>query len=290
MNPFGILSRFRFTNRKAPAGRGVRPRLELLEDRTVMSAALPTGIYDLPTGAPALRSLTEGPDGNVWVCEYEGDAIARVTPSGVVTQFALPQPDSLPHDITVGPDGNLWFSEPGVNKIADMNTNGVVLNQYTLTSTPNANIECLDVDSNGNFWFSEYGGNKIGKFDPSTGQFTEYAVPTPGGGPAGLVIDGNYVWFTEYNKGKIGRLDASTGAIVEFPTSNLSSQPWDMTDAPDGDLWFTEVAGDKIGRIDPSGHITEFATSDPNAGPWAITAGPDGDIWFSENGTNQVRA
>ncbi len=296
MNPFGFVSFFRFRRTGIPANRRanrrLKPMLEPLEDRTVLSAALPTGIYDVPTGAPALRSLVEGPDGNVWVCEYEGDAIARVTPSGVVTQFALPQPDSLPHDITVGPDNNsIWFSEPGVNKIGEMDLNGNVIRQFTLTTTPPssfANIECLDVDANGNFWFSEYTGNKIGKLDPSTGQFTEYAVPTPNGGPAGLVIDGNYVWFTEYNSDKVGRLDAATGQIVEFTTPTPNSQPWDMTDAPDGDLWFTEVAGDKIGRIDASGRITEFATSDPNAGPWAITAGPDGNIWFSENGTNQV--
>ena len=102
----------------------IRLSLEQLEDRTLLSTAA-FGL--LASDRTPRRSLTEGPDGNVWICEYEGDAIARVTPSGVVTQFALPQPDSLPHDITVGPDGNLWFSEPGVNKIADMNLNGVVL-------------------------------------------------------------------------------------------------------------------------------------------------------------------
>jgi streptogramin lyase len=114
------------------AGRAARrnrpvPRLHLerLEDRTLLS----TGVYSIPTGAPNPRSLTEGPDGNVWFTEYQGNQIARLTPSGVLTEFALPQPNSLPHDITVGPDNMLWFSEPGVNKIARMDLNGVVLNQ-----------------------------------------------------------------------------------------------------------------------------------------------------------------
>ncbi len=289
MSPFGLLSLFRFTRRKSAAGREVRPRLEVLEDRPVMSAALPTGIYDIPTGDPAPRSMTVGPDGNVWICEYVGDAIARMTPSGVLTQFALPQPDSLPHDITVGPDGNLWFSEPGVNKIGVMNTNGVVLNQYTLTSTPAANIECLDVDSNGNFWFSEYCGKQDRQTRPLHRRLHRVRRPHAGRRPGrpGHRL-GNDVWFTEYNTDKIGRLDATTGADRRVPHPNPRSQPWDMTEAPDGNLWFTEVTGDKIGRIDPSGLITEFATSDPDAGPWAITVGPDNNIWFSENGSNQV--
>ena len=61
--------------------------------------------------------------------------------------------------------------------------------------------------------------NKIGKFDPSTGAFTEFTVPTPDGGPAGLVIDGNYVWFTEYNRGK------SAGSTPQPAPSSSSPRP-----------------------------------------------------------------
>src|SRR5262249_33840314 len=69
---------------------------------------------------PAARSdpgpLTVGPDGNLWFGESSGDsergAIGRVTPSGIITEFAIPT--SRPYRdtaITVGPDGKLWFPE-----------------------------------------------------------------------------------------------------------------------------------------------------------------------------------
>ena len=39
------------------------------------------------------RGITAGPDGNIWVAEAGGDgAIARVTPGGEVTEFAVPTP------------------------------------------------------------------------------------------------------------------------------------------------------------------------------------------------------
>ena len=41
-----------------------------------------------------------------------------------------------------------------------------------------------------------------------------------------------------------------------MPTAG--SRPFGITTGPDGNLWFTEYGGDKIGRITPSGTITEF--------------------------------
>jgi len=56
---------------------------------------------------------------------------------------------------------------------------------------------------------------------------------------------------------------------------------------PDGALWFTEYAGNKIGRITTSGAITEYAIPTPSAGALGITTGPDGALWFAE-GANQI--
>src|SRR5207247_7190699 len=64
--------------------------------------------------------------------------------------------------------------------------------------------------------------------------------------------------------------------------------PFGITAGPDGNLWFTEGSGNKIGRISPTGVISEFAVPTantpygPSAGPLGITAGPDGNLWFAE--------
>src|SRR5258708_18959261 len=54
--------------------------------------------FALPTaGVPV--GITAGPDGNLWFAE-EGGQIGRITPAGVVTEFATPTADSLPFGIT----------------------------------------------------------------------------------------------------------------------------------------------------------------------------------------------
>src|SRR3954470_10573964 len=69
--------------------------------------------------------------------------------------------------------------------------------------------------------------------------------------------------------------------VTEFPIPTPGSQPWEITSGPDGNLWFTEQAGNKIGRITPSGSVTDFPVS-PGSRPTGITTGPDGALWFTE--------
>ena len=58
--------------------------------------------------------------------------------------------------------------------------------------------------------------------------------------------------------------------------------------APDGNLWFTESAANKIGRITTAGVITEFPIPSASSGPGGIAAGPDGNLWFTELNANQI--
>ena len=71
--------------------------------------------------------------------------------------------------------------------------------------------------------------------------------------------------------------------MVTFPVPTATSQPYDITAGPDGNLWFTEYAGNKIGRITPAGVITEINVPAVDSAPYGITAGPDGNIWFAES-------
>ena len=73
------------------------------------------------------------------------------------------------------------------------------------------------------------------------------------------------------------------------PASRPTAGPSRITAGPDGNLWFTEIAGDQIGRITPAGTVTEFTPSPrPTAGPLRSRPGPDGNLWFTEANGNQI--
>ena len=76
--------------------------------------------------------------------------------------------------------------------------------------------------------------------------------------------------------------------FFEFPIPTASSRPTGITAGPDGNLWFTEFNGNKIGRITPAGVITEFPIPSAGGTPFGITAGPDGNLWFTEYFGNKI--
>lgn len=52
---------------------------------------------------------------------------------------------------------------------------------------------------------------------------------------------------------------ATVGSITEFNVPTSGAQPDGIASGPDGNLWFTEELGDKIGVITPGGSITEYS-------------------------------
>src|SRR5262249_2090954 len=68
-------------------------------------------------------------------------------------------------------------------------------------------------------------------------------------------------------------------ASVKFHDGiSTGSQPLGIAAGPDGNLWFTEFEGGRVGPITPAGAVTEFTTGAANA--TGITVGPDGALWF----------
>ncbi len=90
-------------------------------------------------------------------------------------------------------------------------------------------------------------------------------------------------------------LGLSSGAVqaqvvTEFSVGiTAGANPTDITAGPDGNLWFTEAGGNRIGRITPLGVVTEFSAGiSAGASPQGITAGPDGNLWFTEGAGSRI--
>jgi virginiamycin B lyase len=78
------------------------------------------------------------------------------------------------------------------------------------------------------------------------------------------------------------------GALVEYHIPTHHSQPVFIAPAGDGNLWFTESAPNKIGRITTAGVITEFSAGVSSIGPNDIRKGPDGRAWFGTYGPDAI--
>jgi streptogramin lyase len=81
---------------------------------------------------------------------------------------------------------------------------------------------------------------------------------------------------------------ADTGAITEHPIPTTNAQPVSIVSGPDGALWFTELAGNKIGRLTPDGVFDEYPIPTAAAQPDDMAVGPDGNLWFAETTGNKI--
>jgi streptogramin lyase len=84
------------------------------------------------------------------------------------------------------------------------------------------------------------------------------------------------------------RIVPATSLVSEFGVT-AGSQPSGITSGSDGNLWFTEFAGNRIGVINPTTHaISEFTIPTAGSGPQGITAGPGGNLWFTEFNASRI--
>ena len=82
--------------------------------------------------------------------------------------------------------------------------------------------------------------------------------------------------------------DVPTAVFVQYPIPTVDSQPWGITVGSDSKLWFTERAGNKVGRVGATGSFDEYPLPSAGSAPWDIVLGPDGNVWFSENGASRI--
>ena len=82
--------------------------------------------------------------------------------------------------------------------------------------------------------------------------------------------------------------------ILEYKTPTPNSSPADLAIDSQGNVWFTEWNGNRIGRLVPpqarsqtSDGITEYELPHPNSKPRYLTIAKNGMIWFTE-GANRI--
>jgi streptogramin lyase len=148
-------------------------------------------------------------------------------------------------------------------------------------------------------WFTQPNTDEIGRLIYTSTQdyaFDAYTLPV-GSEPLNLVQDGTFVWFTARQGNYVGRLEVATGQVVSFTGLTTNSHPSGIDLAPDGSVWFTEMAADRIGHLVVTTtsdygvveyEIPQFPSLPDRSAPYGIYVETDNKIWFAETARNQL--
>jgi streptogramin lyase len=149
-------------------------------------------MYAVPTAGSFPLGITSGPEGTLWFLERRAGQVARMTPAGVFTEWAVVftawalVPGAGPNRIVVGPDGTLWFTELRAHRIGRI-TIGPHGAQYAAL-------------------FKAGGSNYLARFDLA-GTVTR-AGPVPGALVVGTLVA---VWATDDFADTITRIRTQCG-------------------------------------------------------------------------------
>jgi len=231
-------------------------------------------------------AILRAPDGALWFTMSNASQIGRITTTGNLHFFPTPTANSGPEGIAVGSDGNIWFTEAAANQIGRLAPSNGSITEFPVPTT-NSQLSRIALARDGNLWFTESNANKIARITTG-GLITEFTVPTANSEPFGIRGIGGSVFFTERNASKIGQFKLSNNTFTEILTPTSNSQPVSLLAGPDGNIYFTEFTGGKIGQITNTMTLTEFTPPTANSGLSGLTVGSDGAIWFGEANPNQI--
>ena len=183
--------------------------------------------YALPTSSALPIYVRPGPDGNMWVTELTGNKIARVTPNGTITEFTIPTPNSRPIAIVPDPRGRgMLFSQEAGNNVAFIDRNGDITEYAVPKSQANLILGGLAFDSAGNLWVQQY---------------LNLNSPIPDGVDSIVRVD----------KSILGKTPAqmTSADFAFFTTPTRSSVLHRIVQGPDGNMWYTALKADVVGKV-----------------------------------------
>src|SRR5438094_10112570 len=164
------------------------------------------------------------------------------------------------------------------------------------------------IDHTGRIWFGEMGHNLLAVFDPHTQKFQQITPPHGRSGIMGVVVaSDDTIWFAEQYANYIGHYLPATRQFQPYPlpiltvpdpglpgkTLALPSAPNDLALDNQGNVWFTELNANALGRLNiQSGQTQQYPLASTKTtkalNPYGITIDPQGTVWFTEASTSHI--
>jgi RHS repeat-associated protein len=201
--------------------------------------------FNLPGG------VAVGPDGSVYVSDFNNMRIRRVSPSGIITTVAgngnpgfsgegvlAPQAAiGNPQRLAVGPDGSIFFGPYAIPRVLKVGTDGRV---HT-------------VAGNGVFGYTGDGGPAT---NARIGNFAREVLPAPDGGFSFADWDFSVVRRVDGN-GRITTIAGTGGSQADGVSATQAqlAQPEALSYAPDGSLYILDTGHLKLRRVGLNGII-----------------------------------
>lgn len=194
-------------------GTGMGKEVRVLNPQTAEFSFYESPSFKQTKENPGAYGLAVAGDGSVWWAEDDADMMARLDPkTGKVEEFKLPPTGghALPRRMNSDWDGNLWVGIWEAGKLMKVDYKTKQMTLYT-PKTPSLGMYSVVADKkNKLIWVSAQQVDKIFRFNPATGEFTEFPLSYSQQDPRRIDIDPtnpNRIFFSGNTADRIGFIE-----------------------------------------------------------------------------------
>jgi virginiamycin B lyase len=270
---------------------GVDKMLSFAGHKT-MFPILPPDRTSGPTAAFVAKYLTEA---SVEKAAADVNAIAPGV-AYTVTEYDMPDARDFAHDLRLDGTGGVLVTGmfSGMIYRLDPATGGFTTRQIPI---PMANPRALDVDAEGDWWVLCGFPKSVARYTPSADKWQTYNVGMYG---HSIMADASRrVWFNGHFTNDpilMGYVDAGADSVhtLEVPPTGTPAEqggpiPYGLRVGPDGTVWSTELAGNRLVRHSPgTGETRVYTMPSPHSGPRRLDVAGDGGVWIPEFSAGRI--
>jgi len=195
-------------------------------------------------------SIAVDSENNVWVAVIDQSIILEYNQS--TKKFKIINtitPEAGPTAIEIDGSDNVWFAESLVGKLGKIDANTKEMTEF-VPQEPMAEPFALMIDKEENVWIAEHIGPAITKFNPILEDFKKVSIANPESLPFGMAFDKyDNMWVAQHVIDSLAVYDQSSERMIEVAIPTEGSFTQFVIADDDGDIWFVEQRGGKLGKV-----------------------------------------
>ncbi len=134
----------------------------------------------------------------IWFTMQWSNYVGRLNKrSGNIDLVPMQTEQARPYGIKMDSKGHPWIALLGTNGLATIDPATLEL-KVIYTPRPDTRIRRLAITGDDVIWYTDYTQGYIGRYDPQSGEFTEWKTPSDRSGPYAMAADNlGRIWFVE---------------------------------------------------------------------------------------------
>ena len=207
-------------------------------------------------------SIAVDNDNDVWVAVIDQSLLLEYNQS--TKKFKIINtitPEAGPTAIEIDSSNNVWFAESLVGKLGKIDANTKEVTEFVPQTEPMAEPFALMIDKEENIWIAEHIGPAITKFNPILEDFKQIKISNPDSLPFGMAFDKyDNMWVAQHVIDSLVVYDQSSSQIIEIAIPTEGSFTQFVVADDNGDIWFVEQRGGKLGKVSISAVPSQIVT------------------------------